>query len=323
MITFRFHLVSLTAVFLALAAGITIGAGVVDRKTVDFLERRVADVERNRDATNKRNDALEADLRRWQRYGEELGDRSVEGDLAGARVMFLAVDGVNRDAVDALRASVLAAGATYEGALWFTQKWQLADTGDARALSELAGAPGAATTTTTAPTTTAPGGVKPDDLRRDVLARLGADWAAGAGTTFVTGLRDAGFVTFDPGPEPAATLAEVPREGSLMVVLSSQVAAVPSDQLAVPLVAALAGAGLPTMAAQPVPPPDLKQGVPVFVTLVRQEPALSAKTSSVDDVDDYRGRTAAVLALEQMRRGRLGHYGYGPRAQSLLPEAGP
>ncbi|HEX2849295.1 MAG TPA: copper transporter [Acidimicrobiales bacterium] len=308
MINFRFHLVSLTAVFLALAAGITIGAGVVDRATVDFLERRVADVERNRDATNKKNDELEADLHRWEKYGEEMGDRSVEGDLAGARVMFVAVDGVDRGTLDAFRSSLQNAGATYDGAVWFSQKWLLADPADVRALSEIT--PVAST-------------AKPDDLRRTAMTRLGSDWAAGRGTTLMLALRDAGFLTYDPGPNPAGTLADVPHEGALMVVVSSPDASVPSDQLAVPLVSALVSANVSVLAAQPVPPADLKQGTPVFTTLVRQDASLSSRTSSVDDIDDYRGRMAAILALEQMRRGRLGHYGFGPRAQAIVPEAGP
>ena len=308
MINFRFHLVSLTAVFLALAAGITIGAGVVDRATVDFLERRVADVERNRDATNKKNDELGTDLRRWEKYGEEMGDRSVEGDLAGARVMLVAVDGVDRGAVDGLRASVQDAGAGYEGAMWFTQKWALTDPADVRTLSAFG--------------PQEPGG-KPEELRRAVLARLGSEWAAGRGSALVLALRDAGFVSYDPGPDQAPALEDVPRDGSLMVVVSSHDATVPSDQLGLPLVSALADANLPVLAAQPVPPAEPKQPVPVFTTLVRQDAALSARTSSVDDVDDYRGRTAAVLALEDMRRGRRGHYGFGPRAQSIVPGAGP
>lgn len=308
MINFRFHLVSLTAVFLALAAGITIGAGVVDRATVDFLERRVTDVERTRDATNRRNDELQTDLKRWEKYGEEMGNRSVEGDLTGARVLFLAVDGVNRDAVDAFRTSVQEAGGTYEGALWFTQKWLLTSPDDVRTLSDISSVVSLG---------------KPDDLRRGVTTRLASEWAAGRGTTLMISLRDAGFLTYDPGPTPTGTLTDVPHEGSLMIVLSSHDAAVPSDQLAVPLVASLVSANASVMAAQPVPPADLKQGTPVFTTLVRQDSALSARTSSIDDIDDYRGRIAAVLALDQMRQGRLGHYGFGPRAQGIVPEAGP
>ena len=51
MINFRYHLVSLTAVFLALAAGITIGAGVVDRATVTRIEGQLRNVDSRREST--------------------------------------------------------------------------------------------------------------------------------------------------------------------------------------------------------------------------------------------------------------------------------
>ena len=41
MINFRFHVVSLIAIFLALALGVVIGAGVIDRGVVDALDNRL------------------------------------------------------------------------------------------------------------------------------------------------------------------------------------------------------------------------------------------------------------------------------------------
>ena len=45
MINFRFHVVSLIAIFLALALGVVIGAGVIDRGVVDTLNNRLDSVE--------------------------------------------------------------------------------------------------------------------------------------------------------------------------------------------------------------------------------------------------------------------------------------
>ena len=45
MINFRFHIVSLIGIFLALALGIVIGAGVIDRGIVDTLDNRLDNVE--------------------------------------------------------------------------------------------------------------------------------------------------------------------------------------------------------------------------------------------------------------------------------------
>ena len=50
MINFRFHLVSLIAVFLALALGVVMGSTVIDRAVVNGLENRIKHVENKAEA---------------------------------------------------------------------------------------------------------------------------------------------------------------------------------------------------------------------------------------------------------------------------------
>ncbi|MSZ30566.1 MAG: copper transporter, partial [Actinobacteria bacterium] len=50
MINFRFHVVSIVAVFLSLALGIMIGSTVVDRAIVASLRNQIERVEANADA---------------------------------------------------------------------------------------------------------------------------------------------------------------------------------------------------------------------------------------------------------------------------------
>jgi len=52
---------------------------------------------------------------------------------------------------------------------------------------------------------------------------------------------------------------------------------------------------------------------------VREDEALAARLSTVDDIDDFAGRLAAVLALADLGAGRTGHYGVAGGAQRLLP----
>ena len=60
MINFRFHIVSLIAIFLALALGIVIGAGVIDRGIVDTLDNRINNIEAKADRIQLQNDILSA-----------------------------------------------------------------------------------------------------------------------------------------------------------------------------------------------------------------------------------------------------------------------
>jgi hypothetical protein len=60
----------------------------------------------------------------------------------------------------------------------------------------------------------------------------------------------------------------------------------------------------------------------VFVGLLRNDSALGAHVSTVDDLDSPMGQAAAVLALDDLGIGRTGHFGVGPGAQRLLPSTG-
>lgn len=316
MVNFRFHLVSLAAVFLALAAGIVIGAGVVDRQTVALLERRLEDVRENRNATNRENDELRTELGHWTRFSNEAGDRMVEGRLVGTSVLVVAVNGTSRDVVDRLRGTIGAAGATVEGTLWFTGKWSLANHEHAAELASLLEAPAS---------------MRPHELRTAALTRLVGGWVSGTGSDVVTLLRDRGFLEFQPEPATERSIEDAGRPGTTFVVVSARDADVLPADVALPVVAQLADAGVPVVAAQPVPPEDdsAKAGnekaepPAALASLVRSQQGLSDRVSSVDDVDDYRGRVATVLAIADLPRGRFGHYGVMPDAHRVLPEATP
>lgn len=317
MVNFRFHLVSLTAVFLALAAGITIGAGVVDRATVDQIERQLADVARNREATNAENDQLRADLAQWGRFSEQAGDQLVAGTLTDAAVVIVATTGVDRDLVEGFAGGLTSAGATVDATFWFTGQWALEDQERGRQLAGILDV---------APTTGA------EALRDAGIAAVSSAWEAGDGGPLVDALTEAGFLEV-VRPAPAADAeaevvapAQLPRPDSLFVVVSGDDADVPATALALPLAVRLAAGGRPVLAAQPQRPPapegaevdDEEEVVPEFVAAVRAATP-TGQLSSIDNLQDYRGRISAVLALRDLRLGRTGHYGFGPDTR-LVPE---
>lgn len=61
MIHFRYHLVSLIAVFLALAIGVAMGATVINSAVVDALRSQVSSAERRADNVKRENDQLKND----------------------------------------------------------------------------------------------------------------------------------------------------------------------------------------------------------------------------------------------------------------------
>lgn len=310
MVNFRFHLVSLTAVFLALAAGIAIGAGVVDRQTVDFLEARLRNVENNRAETNAANDRLQQALDRWEQFAGEAGDRMVEGRLQDVPIVLVAVEGTDRGLVDRTRTTLQAAGATVQGSLWFTERWALGDGEDVEALAGLVNA---------SPTS------RPQDLRGLGLSSLVSTWNAGVTGEMVVPLRDAGFLEFDPAPGQPVTIDQVALGISDVVIVSSAAAVVANAELAVPLARALVDGAIDVVVAEPDPPETSEDTEadedPVGVALaVRADDDLAAEVSSVDNIDDYRGRVALVLAVADLASDRVGHYGTRDGAERLLPE---
>ena len=54
MISFRFHVVSITAVFLAIAIGVVVGSTYVDRAIVESLQNRIDSVSSNLDQRKRR-----------------------------------------------------------------------------------------------------------------------------------------------------------------------------------------------------------------------------------------------------------------------------
>ncbi len=307
MINFRFHLVSLTAIFLALGIGIAVGATVVDRATVDFLETRLKGVERRLDSTDTENAKLTAELDRWSAFADQARDESVAGRLEGVPVLVFGVQGMDRRPVEDLRVSLASAGAVLRGTVWFTSKLALGNDEDAVALAELLDV--------------APRGGDP--VRRSMINLLSAELAGQTATGLLAKLREAAFVEIEPaadGVDPAT----VAVEGTRFVVASDDKSDVANEDLAVPFAGELAGsAPARVLAVEPgrdADGPRRPAVRAVFVGPLRTDDQVSPLLSTVDDLEDFRGRFAAVYALRDLGTGKVGHYGVGPGAARLVPE---
>ena len=90
MINFRYHLVSLIAVFLALALGIVIGSTLIDRAIVDALRNRIDTVEGNLDDRVAANDDLRDEVERQQAYVDGSAPYALQDQLTDVPVVVLA-----------------------------------------------------------------------------------------------------------------------------------------------------------------------------------------------------------------------------------------
>lgn len=306
MINFRFHLVSLVAVFLALALGVVVGSTVIDRAIVDGLRSRIDHVEKKANDQRKENGDLKKELSRVTAYADQASPYTVERRLADVAVSVLAVRGVNGDSVRATMATLRQAGARASGVVWLEPRWALKDEADRQRLRQALGS----------------NEVTPEGLRaaglRALTERLVAGGVGGGGAAgdALVALRDAGFVSLDgagtPDPDPGA----YPGPNVRVVVIDSADGQVPAPELSLPMIRDLAVAGVPVVSGEA--PTDPAAAL-VSVPLVQGDAALARQVPSVDDLDVVEGRVALVLVLQRGAKG-LGHYGRGPGASRQLPE---
>ena len=317
MINFRYHLVSIVAVFLALGIGIIMGTAVIDRAVVDRLERQQDGLRKDIDDVRSENSTLRSELKDERDVAQKLADEGsqvlLDGSLTGTPVLVVGVRGVETDGLDDLLALLTRAKADYRGTIWLKDRFTL-DGDNER--SDLAGA-------LELPADTSAGALRTAAIKRltDALRPTTAPGPDSAAAIFPT-LRKAGFLDYDaPEGMPADAFATL-EPGTRIVVISGPNAPVPDRQLMVPFTRGLVDLR-PDRPAAPVLAvrghPAASKDEDTFIGPIRQDGAVADHLSTVDDIDDFAGRLASVLALADLGAGRYGQYGRGPGAQRLLP----
>jgi hypothetical protein len=316
-INFRYHLVSIIAVFLALGIGIIMGTAVIDRAVVDRLERQQDGLRRDIDDVRSENARLRTELNEERDASQQLADegsqRLLDGALNGTPVLVVGVRNVETKGLEDLLALLVRAQADYRGTLWLTDRFRLDDADERSDLAESLGMrPDAAATA----------------LRSTAIERLSdalrpqsspaPDDAAAA----LPALREAGFIDYDaPEGVPADSFAGLVN-GTRVLVMSGLDPPVADRLLMVPFTRALVETRVDRPAAQVLAvsgAPAETSDADTFIGPIRQDHAIGDHLSTVDDIDDFAGRLASVLALADLGAGRFGHFGRGPGAQRLLP----
>ncbi|MEX1006727.1 MAG: copper transporter [Acidimicrobiia bacterium] len=309
MINFRFHLASLIAIFLALALGVVVGAGVIDRGVVDTLNNRLDSVERKSDRIEGENSDLRDENNEYADAITALECHALSGTLVGEDIGLVAVRGVDEDRVKKTVAAAQCGGANVTGVLWLEGKWALANGDDVTAMAEALGS----------------SSKRPATLRtavwKQLAERLQAPPTVGDTSDLLTTLEDAGFVKFDTVGDGGPTLAQFPRRGASMLLVVGDDADVPDKFVVVPAATAFSATGIPLAVGEVyVGGQDVPARGSSLAPL--REGDLGKKVSTVDDLDRPQGPTTAALALAGLREvpARIGHYGLGDGAK-LLPDA--
>jgi outer membrane murein-binding lipoprotein Lpp len=317
MINFRYHVVSVVAVFLALGIGIIMGTSVIDRAVVDRLESQQSTLNKNVDEVKAENNRLRADLKAERDAARELADQGsqvlLDGALPGVPVLVVGARGIDTTGLDSLVTLLGRAKADYRGTLWLTDRFTLDNQSEVSDLAEVLGFRSDASVGT---------------LRSAAVTRLALALRPEIGTPLpnpggdvVTALRDKGFLDYSAPEGVDPTVFPTLAAGTRIVVASGTDAVVPDGQLMLPFVRTLVATRpdrgpVPVLAVASVPATPAED---TFIGPIRKDRELADRLSTVDDLDQFSGQMAAVLALGDLGAGRFGQYGRGEGAQRLLP----
>ncbi|MCB0972574.1 MAG: copper transporter [Acidimicrobiales bacterium] len=330
MINIRYHIVSITAVFLALGIGVALGSTFLDRATVDLLENRIGSAEDRIDDTNAENERLTSELADADERDASLivlaSEDLVSDHLTDVPLLVIAAPGVSEDGLDALSTVLERTGADLAGTVRLDDKLALdevdGDLAEDLGLSDPTGPELRRVV---------------DDALTEALAAAGApaeeeavgpdadpqpsDGPDGTQPAIISTLADRGFLDVVPGPARAEDDPILERTGYRYVLVGAPdldaaqndvlLSLIDDEDVTLPAV---------TISARvPEPADGGDEPAPGAVARIREDGDLSTRYSTVDDADTFTGLLSTIYVLQQIDAIDVGHYGQGDGATAILP----
>jgi hypothetical protein len=302
MISFRYHLVTIVAVFLAIALGVLMGTTVVNQGVIDDLTRRTDAAVERADELRKEVGELSAQTDVWERFGAAVEPLLTRDELDGREIVLVTLEGVDVAEVDGVRRILETSGGAVVGVLVATPQLGLQDEDLQEELAILLSSSASKS---------------PEELGGEAAERLGARLALGPGGAdqdFLEQLVSAGFMAVR-GANGTISSIGGPEQGIVLISGGQTEPAVLPEQFLSPLAASLVEFSRPVVAA------ETAETVYPFVPLVRDDGRLDGGISTVDNADTMPGRIALVLALRNLfvLPGSGGDFGVKDGAAGLLP----
>ena len=299
MIDFRYHLVSIVAVFLALGLGILLGATALQPSALGVLNKTSQQEHQQIGALINTNGGLNRQLNSDDQWAQAAGPQLLRQLLAGQRVVLVEAPGASSQVVSGVSQALTWANATVSGQVQLQDKFFDSSPATQEQLAQLAQrfAP--------APLTGSAVGQASHVIAGAVLTKDGpgqplAGQRDSASAALLSGLAAGGFLTVSGHPDARATLA---------VVVTPESPPAPSgpsqaSQGLLTLAQQLNLAGLGTVVAGPV----TGSGQGSVIDLMRGN-GRPSHLSSVDDADRTIGQIVVAQALFEQLHGVSGNFG--------------
>lgn len=316
MVDFRYHLVSLIAVFLALAIGIVVGTTALNGQVLDDLRARNGDVIRDKRGL----EALVSDLRhqvaRRDQFATAVGPTVLAGTLVGERVLVVTTPGASEEVVKELVTRVGEAGGTPTGVLELGP--DLLDPTKVAVVEDLVAE--VAPAGLTLPVDSVVERAALELAAATVTTRAGEGISSEAAAKVLGGFSGADLVDIRQPAGSRSSTTLVPATLAVLVTGGAdgkKLDGVGEQRQATAL--ALMRAMDARSSGAVVVGPESAAGTGGLIRALRDDGRLSDRVSSVDTVDSPFGAVSAVLALREQAAGGAGRYGQGSGSEAATP----
>ncbi|MEW2385715.1 copper transporter [Micromonospora sp. NPDC047707] len=309
MINFRYHVVSLTAVFLALAIGLVVGTAALNGPVADSLKETVNGLRKDNQLMRQAVNNMEEELAREEDFAAEIAGVVLPGKLSGKRVLVLSLP-TGRDHTEGVIKMLQLGGADVTGRIDLQDKFINPDNNnDLLELAVTAARP------TSAPTANLPGNGHGVETSSALLATVLLDRAPGA--TPVSEADRRAVLAAYTNANYLTTSERVTASAEAVVVVSGQPYvdkdSAKKDESVVKVAEQFDRTGAIVVAGNGSAGGNL-------VAFVRGDAVLAESISSVDNANTVQGQLVTALALvQQLTEKKAGQYGVGDNATSLLP----
>ncbi|TDD92517.1 copper transporter [Actinomadura darangshiensis] len=312
MIDFRYHLVSIVAIFLALALGIVLGSTTLSDSVSDTLRQQANSAAKTAQQARMAQRDLQHQVNGEEQFTKVLSPQLVADRLKGQSVVVIETPGAGNESIEQVSELAKNAGAAVTGRVTVQKK--LLNDDQQTTVDELA-------TQLKADGVNFPSNASAYDKAGAVLAnalvtkdtaKSGREDAAGGAV--LNGFKQAGYVTTSGKPGQHATIA-------VMVAPAAPYAydgGGDDNKALISLASALDGAGRGTVVGGP--PTSAQEGG--LIAALRDSDAADS-VSTIDTVDTASGQVVTILALQNEIGGKSGQYGTGAGASGYLPSPAP
>jgi hypothetical protein len=301
-INFRYHVVSLTAVFLALAIGLVVGTAALNGPAADVLNEKVNALSQQNQQYREQVSQLEAQAGKNEQFATDAAPTILGGKLVGRKIVVVSMPSTDSLVADTVTMLSMA-GATVSGRLVLEDKFT--DPANNANLLELAN-------------NTLPLGVSNVPLNSNgsetasyLLASVLLDRAVSADALhlLLNTYQQDNYLHYDTMPTGSGDAVlflaaqpyidrEADQKNAALLTIATEFDAVGGEVVAA---TGVAGSGN-------------------IIKALRGDPTLSKSISTVDNANTPEGRIAAALSLaDLLTADRVGHYGVAAGSSSMLP----